>query len=763
MRRTVPECHPSGLESSGRHGIGRLLAAAVVASSALLPTGAAVASPPAVNFGRDILPILSDNCFLCHGPDPKTRKGDLRLDVKEAALRTTDPVIIPGNSGESELMLRILSSDPDEVMPPPRTHHKLKPHQVDLVRQWIDQGAPWGRHWAYDPPGRPIPPDASNRAWPRNAIDRFILSRLEHEGLAPSPEASRETLIRRLTLDLTGLPPTIQEVDAFLADRSPIAYERLVDRLLASPRYGERMAWDWLDAARYADSNGYQGDNDRTMWPWRDWVVRTLNGNMPYDRFTIEQLAGDLLPGATLEQKLATGFNRNHMINGEGGRIAEENRVDYIMDQVETVSTVWLGLTMTCARCHDHKYDPITQRDYYQLFAFFNQTPVDGSGGSGQTSPVIEVPWRGAPVEKGKPNLPRVMVMQDMAKARDTFLLIRGSYEKHGEKVHAALPASLATNQPETPTNRLGLAGWLTSRQNPLTARVTVNRAWQTFFGVGLVKSAEDFGVQGETPSHPELLDWLASEFIDSGWDVKGLHRLIVTSATYRQTSRVSPERLARDPENRLLSRGARFRLPSWMIRDQALAASGLLSPAVGGPPVRSYQPPGVWEEATFGNRKYQQDHGEALYRRSLYVFWRRIIGPTAFFDTAPRQVCVVKPARTNSPLHALTTLNDVTFVEAARAMARRVLAEVEVSPEGRIARAFRTVLGRRPDEDEAMILLGSLARLRGEFASDPDAAKRLLAVGESPRDTRLDPTEHAAFTAVCLAIFNLDEALSRE
>jgi hypothetical protein len=763
MRRKAPGFSsnaPNGCK--GRRIDGRRLSVLTV-SFGLLAGHALAAPPSSIDFGRDILPILSNHCFLCHGPDPKTRKGDLRLDVKDAALRTEDPVIVPGKGEDSELIRRIVSEDDTEVMPPRKMNRKLTPGQVELLRRWIDQGAAWGRHWAYEPPRRPDTPGLRRVSWPRNPLDRFILSRLEHEGLEPSPEAPRETLIRRLFLDLTGVPPTPEDVETYLADDSPAAYEDFVDRLLASPRYGERMAWDWLDAARYADSNGYQGDNDRTMWPWRDWVVRALNANMPFDRFTIEQLAGDLLPDATPEQKLATAFNRNHMINGEGGRIAEENRVDYIMDQVETVSTVWLGLTMTCARCHDHKYDPITQRDYYQLFAFFNQTPVDGSGGSGQARPVIEVPRPGAKAVNGKVENPRVMVMEDMARPRETFLLIRGSYERRGERVQAGLPANLAMPGSGPHASRLGLARWLTSRENSLTARVTVNRAWQTFFGVGLVKSAEDFGVQGEKPSHPELLDWLAAGFLDSGWDVKTLHRLIVTSATYRQSSRVSPELLARDPENRLLARGARFRLPSWMIRDQALAVAGLLDPRIGGPPVNSYQPPGVWEEATFGNRKYQQDKGDALYRRSLYVFWRRIVGPTAFFDTAARQVCVVKPARTNSPLHALTTLNDVTYVEAARALARRVLLTGDGAPRQSVTSAFREVLGRRPTPGEEAVLVESLARVRAQFHSDPEAARRLLSVGESPRDPGLDPEEHAALTAVCLAIFNLDESLSKE
>jgi hypothetical protein len=715
-----------------------------------------------VNFSREVLPILSDNCFRCHGPDANARKAKLRLDTQDGALRKDGPVIVAGKSADSELVRRVSSPDADEVMPPPKSNRKLTAAQIETLKRWIDEGAKWGRHWAFDPPRRPPLPAVRDSRWPRNGIDRFILARLEAEGLTPSAEAPKETLLRRVTLDLTGLPPTPAEVDAFLADAGPGAYERVVDRLLVSPHYGERMVWDWLEAARYADSNGYQGDGERTMWPWRDWVVDALNRNLPFDQFTVWQLAGDLLPGATPEQKLATAFCRNHPINGEGGRIAEENRVDYVMDMAETTGTVWLGLTFNCCRCHDHKFDALTQRDYYGLFAFFNQTPVNGGGGDPRTPPVLEYRTKDVP-----PQVVKVMVMEDMPKPRDTFLLTRGSYEKPADKVTAAVPAALGTLiapglQPRGFT-RLDLARWLVSAENPLTARVSVNRAWQQFLGVGLVKTSEDFGVQGEKPSHPELLDWLAVGFRESGWDVKALHRLIVTSATYRQSSKVTPALLERDPANRLLARGPRFRMPSWMIRDQALAASGLLARRAGGPPVKPYQPAGVWEEATFGGKRYQQDHGEALYRRSLYTFWRRIVGPTEFFDTNARQTCVVKPTRTNSPLHALTTLNDVTYVEAARALAQRVMATGGTSPEERVESAFRLVLARRPTAAEKRVLLAALARVKREFGADPAAARKLLRVGESKRDEKLDVVEHAAYAAVFTAILNLDEALTKE
>jgi hypothetical protein len=826
-----------------------------------------IAAADTVDFARDVLPILSDHCFRCHGPDENARKADLRFDLKEEALRKDLPVIVPGKPAESELFKRLIIDEPTERMPPPKANKPLKPEQIAVLKRWIEQGAPWGQHWAFGQPQRPEIPGTKHQ--PRNPIDSFIFARLEKEGMKPASEADKERLIRRVTLDLSGLPPTPEEVDTFLNDKSPLAYEKVVDRLLASQRFGERMAWDWLDAARYADSNGYQGDNERTMWPWRDWVVNAFNQNMPYDQFTIWQLAGDLLPNPSREQILATGFNRNHMINGEGGRIPEENRIEYVFDQTETTGTVWLGLTFTCARCHDHKFDPISQAEYYSLFAFFNQTPVTGSGGSGQTAPVIDfgTPEQEAkrkttqaaydvlvkqvqPIEKrlreagmskdkdGKyattlpqliesalrkgPNdradqnydelikhyqetepeyvkllgelrkarrerdaavqsVPKVMVMADMAKPRDTFILTRGTYDKPADKVLPALPTfqagMMAATDTRKPQNRLDLAKWIVASENPLTARVTVNRLWQQFFGIGLVKTTEDFGVQSERPSHPDLLDWLAVEFVNptkpaetvpwamagSPWDIKRFVRLIVTSTTYRQSSKVSPELQERDPENRLLARGPRHRLPSWMIRDQALAASGLLTPSIGGPPVKPYQPPGIWEEATFGNKRYQQDKGEALYRRSIYVFWRRIVGPTMLFDSANRQTCSVKSVTTNTPLHALATLNDITYIEAARTLAQKAIEHGGGTEAQRLAFAFRRATCRAPTEQELKILQEALEKQRAIYASDRDGAVKLLKVGESPRNEKLDVAEHAALTVVCSLILNLDEVLTKQ
>ena len=806
-----------------------------------------------IRFSRDILPVLSDHCFACHGPDEKARRSGLRLDTREGAMspaKSGAAAILPKDSAHSELLRRITSPAPDEIMPPPKSNRPLTPAQIETLRRWIDAGAVWGRHWAFEVPQRPTLPRTPGPH--ENPIDQLVQARLQQAGLSPAPEAARTTLIRRVTLDLTGLPPTPTEVQAFLEDPAGDAYERLVDRLLASPQYGERMAWDWLEAARYADSNGYQGDGERTMWPWRDWVVDAFNRNLPFDQFTLWQLAGDRLPGATEEQRLATGFLRNHMINGEGGRIPEENRIDYLFDQTETVATVWLGATFNCTRCHDHKFDPFTQRDYYGLLAFFNQTRVDGSGGDPQSPPNLPVPsapqalrlreletqlaqaiqatefaegtkfsretgqsadaapaaiglpeeilghLRVAPPERDAARLeklaahwketdpgyagllatqgklqgaranlvrsiPRVMVMEDQPQRRPTSILQRGNYLKPLSEVSPAIPASLNTTDRPAPADRADLARWLISPANPLMARVTANRFWQNIFGVGLVKTTDDFGLQGEKPVQAELLDWLAADFQSNGWNVKALLRRIVTSATYRQSSQVTPDRWERDPENRLLARGPRFRLPSWMIRDVALTASGLLTRQVGGAPIKTYQPPGVWEEATFGNKRYEQDHGAALYRRSLYVFWRRIVGPTVFFDVANRQTCTVKTPRTNVPLHALLTLNDTGFVEAARTLAERILEGGPRDFAEQIGDAYQRVLGRLPTEAEKTVCQRALERHRQFFTNDSAAADQLLTVGERPHDARLNPGEQAAWTLVCSMLLNLDEALTKE
>ncbi len=793
-----------------------------------------------IDYERVILPILSDNCFYCHGPDSSHREAGLRLDEESAAKRKNPEgvaAIVPGKSSASDLVRRILSKDRDELMPPPKSNKKLTREQIALLQKWIDGGAKWGEHWAFSPLRKPpLPPGAAH------PIDAFIDERLVREKLAPAPEAPRSVLLRRASLDLNGLPPSPEETDAFLADPAPDAFEKVVDRLLGSPRTGERLAWEWMEVARYADSNGYQGDGERTMWPWRDWVVRAFNENLPYDQFTVRQLAGDLLPDGGREAKLATGFLRNHPINGEGGRIAEENRVDYVMDMTETVGTVWLGLTFNCCRCHDHKFDPVLKKDYYALSAFFNQTPVNGGGGDPQTAPVVELPTeeqtkkiaaldaefsagaaalkeqetglpadetflkipkvkellKAAPEKRDRAKLdeihkaaekpfpdyakavrhlrevldqrsaarkavPRVMVMEDQPAPRKTYILDKGLYDKRLEEIGAAVPGKLPPLPADAPRNRLGLARWLVSAENPLPARVTVNRYWQLLFGTGLTKTSENFGVQGEFPVHRGLLDWLAADFREHGWDLKRLLKQIVTSAAYKRSSNVTAAQLEADPDNRFFARGSRFRMPSSMLRDQALAASGLLVETRGGAAVRPYQPSGVWEEATFGGKTYQQDHGDALYRRSLYVFWRRIVGPTMFFDTQSRSTCVVKPTRTNTPLQALALLNDPAYVEAARALAERALKRPESGDAAKLDFVFRRILARSPKEPEREVLLTGLKRLRGEYAAQPEDAKKLLKVGESKRDESLSASEHAAWASLCLAILNLDEAVTKE
>jgi hypothetical protein len=1056
---------------------------------AAAPAAAQIPQTPPVSFNREILPILSNNCFACHGPDEKARKTRFHFDTEDGAFAKRG-VIVPGSAAESLLIEHVTSDDPDEHMPPPESGKTLTEKQIDLLRRWIDQGAKWDTHWAYVPPERREPPPTSDPAWVRNPIDQFVHARLDREGLRPSPEADKETLLRRVTYDLTGLPPTPDETDAFLADRSPDAYEKRVDALLQSPHYGERMAMPWLDAARYSDTHGYHIDSLREMWPWRDWVIDAFNRNLPFDQFVIDQLAGDLIPNATRGQQIASGFNRNHMINFEGGAIADEYQVEYVVDRVEATSGAFMGLTMGCARCHTHKYDPITHKEFYQFFAFFNSVPEQGlDGRTGNAAPVMLLPshdqqlrldeldaaiatrqtaladpivaplqtaWertvndgaatprdgatdnRGAlgPIDadgliahyeldgsfsdisgryqhgrtvtgdptfdvgqvgraasfdgdtevsfgnvgafdrgdrfslavwlKGRGNLPisvfqklddeqhrrgydwrfddvaligiqkwaarltitlasdptsaiqirtrkrltlgdwyhvamtydgsgkaaglhlyvngaladievvrdtltgsigtdaalrlgsralgapfvgqiddlrlynraltpdqieqlaihytvrvilsgvlgkrskenaadvqdyfltyaapdalrttyaelkglkkakeeflrgipTTMVMAEMPKPRDTFVLGRGDYRNQGEKVQPGVPAMLPPLPKEAPLTRLTLAKWLVDPGHPLTARVAVNRFWQMYFGYGIVKTQEDFGVQGDPPSHPELLDWLATEFVRTGWDVRAMQRSIVTSSTYRQSSKVTPALLEKDPENRLLARGPRVRFPAELIRDTALAASGLLNARIGGPSVLPYQPPGLWEEMAFGEgfsgQHYEQSHGKDLYRRGMYTLWKRTVPPAslATFDAPSREKCTARRGQTNTPLQALALLNDPTYVEAARALAQRALLEGGKDDKSRLVYAFRLATARKPTGKEIDVLRGLLEGRLTSFRRDQQAAAKLLSVGESPRDRRLDPAEHAAWTTVASVILNLDETITKQ
>ena len=784
---------------------------------ALLSLAAGVLISPlaaqAPDFNRDIRPILAENCFSCHGFDPGHREANLRLDTREGATAENDGVaaIVPGNLAASALWHRIRSTDPDEVMPPPKTHKSLTAAQKDLLRRWIEEGAPYEKHWSFVPPADAPPPPVIQADWPRNGIDAFVLARLESGRLKPSPEASKETLIRRTTLDLTGLPPSPDEINAFLADPSPQAYEALVDRLLASPHFGERMALQWLDAARYADTNGFQVDRDREIWRWRDWVIDAFNRNLPFDQFTIEQLAGDLLPNPTPEQRIATGFHRNNMMNEEGGIIPEEFLAEYAADRAETTATVWLAQTFNCNRCHDHKYDPFTQADFYSLKAFFHNIAELGSGNYNapireNSPPHLKLPApeieaeitslisqladaeghlaathggdpelparqeRVAGLKKqltaARQSIPTTLVMEELKEPRATHILIRGSYETPGERVFAGTPGVLPPMTPDLPRNRLGLAQWLVDPANPLTARVTVNRLWQQVFGTGIVASSDDFGAQGGYPSHPELLDWLALDFVRNGWDVKRLMKLLVTSATYRQQSHLTPELLEADPENRLLARGPRHRLPGEFIRDQALVAGGLLVPIVGGPPVKPYHPPGLYEQVTAGTgtNTYLPGEGDYLYRRSLYTYWKRSVPHPAMlaFGTPFRESCTVRRTESNTPLQALNLMNDETYVEAGRFLAERMMKSDATTPADRLAFGFRVVLSRFPNPAELAILVRAHQRAIADFQNDPAAANELLAVGARPADPSLDAAELAAFATVAGTILCMDETVSK-
>ena len=1032
----------------------------LVALLGLTAIAAGAELPQKIEFNRDIRSILSDNCYACHGPDKNKRKADLRLDQEDGGAFLEHKgkfPIVAGNDAKSELILRITSADPDVHMPPPDFGKKLTDRQIDLLRRWIEQGAKWQALWSFIPPQRSALPEVKNAAWCRNPIDRFVLARLESEGLKPSPEAEKTTLIRRLYLDLLGLPPTPAEVDQFLNDNRPDAYERLVDELLANPHYGERMALDWLDAARFADTHGYHIDSGRDMTAWREWVIDAFNRDLPYDQFTIQQLAGDLLPNATIDEKIASGFMRNNMVNFEGGAIPEEYHAAYIVDRVNTFGTVWLGLTVGCCQCHDHKFDPITQKEYYQLFAYFNHVPENGlDGQKGNAVPFIKTP---APAQKqkldeiaaekqkveaqlfapsaefdaaqvewektiangddvvewtalsptsmkdtggaffdleqdksiyvrglnptndtytitatadlttitgirlealpddrlhgrgpgrsengnivltrvrlkvgpekdaksaklvklkaaiadfsqdnfpisnaidpnpkskngwaifpqagqahsaafaldqpldvskdsvltfvlefkspfaqhqlgkfrlsvtgsqnplGKNSIPAeiqkilviaadartpsqisdlrkyfrvnvstankevaekfaklqqeqddveatertTMVMEEMSKPRETHILLRGQYDKVGDMVSPGVPKSLPPPPAGAPDNRLGLAEWVVSPSNPLPARVAVNRFWQSFFGTGIVKTPGDFGSQGEEPSHPALLDWLACEFMKPqeghaiAWDTKHIVRLIVTSATYRQASATNEEMLARDPEDRLLEHAPRLRLPAEYIRDQALAVSGLLDARIGGTSVSPYQPPGLWEElmsrgdgAKWTAQVYKQDHGPDLYRRTMYTFWKRTSPPPTLlaFDAPDRETCTVRRSRTNTPLQALVLMNDPTYVEASRKLAERMMTEGGNSDDSRITFAYRLAMARSPNAEETTMLKNLYNEELASFKSDPDAAEKLLTVGESPRNTKLDQSELAAWSTVASVVLNLDETITKD
>ncbi len=788
---------------SERPGTWRLAAFALMAVL-VSASVAAVAGEPGVDFNRDIRPILSETCYQCHGPDAGKRKADLRLDTRDGLFRSADgtTIVVPGKLDESELWLRVSSDDADSLMPPPKAGKPLTPGQKQLLRRWIEQGAQWKGHWSFIPATRPPSPSpagshAASASLDRDgsdSIDGFLLARMLAAGLEPSPEADRRTLIRRLSLDLVGLPPTPEEVEAFVNDSRADAYERRVDRLLASPHYGERMALFWLDLVRYADTQGYHSDNHMDIWMYRDYVIRAFNENRPFDRFTVEQLAGDLLPHPTDETRIASGYNRLLQTTQEGGAQAKEYIAKYAADRVRNVSSVWMGVTMGCAECHDHKYDPFTTREFYSVESFFADVsetiigaqPPTRFPNPAQAAELKRLQEKRAPLAAVKtPSPEQKKQLVELDKQIKTFtekipgtlvtkampprvvrLLRRGNWmDDSGPVVEPGVPASLPPlGVSGRRATRLDLARWLTARENPLVARVLVNRLWKLAFGQGLVTTADDFGAQGTWPSHPELLDWLSLEFVDSGWDVKGLLKRIVMSAAYRQSSRPRESDRRLDPANRWLSRQNAFRLDAELIRDQALAVSGLLSPAIGGPSVKPYQPPGYWTFLNFPRRVYHPDHGPNQYRRGLYTYWQRtFLHPSLLaFDASTREECVVQRPRSNTPLQALVLLNDPTYVEASRSLAARAIREGGKDRSKRLDRAFRLTLARPPRPAEARILLDLVTRHESDYRRDPAAARALLHIGDESAPASIDPAELAAWTSAARALLNLHEIVTR-
>jgi mono/diheme cytochrome c family protein len=815
-----------------------------VAGSA--PSWAAGGAP--VNYSRDIKPLLAVHCYACHGPDEGKRKAKLRLDVRESALKKA---IKPSDPAHSSLIDRVASDDVDEMMPPPASKKgALNAEQIALLRRWIEQGAKFDTHWAYVQPLRAEPPMIHKKTWASNAIDNFIAAKHERLGEHPAPEADRVALIRRLHFDLIGLPPTPQEVDAFVQDKSANAYEKVVDGLLASPHFGERMAVYWLDLVRYADTGGYHSDNHRDVSQYRDWVIDAFNRNKRFDAFTIEQLAGDLLPGATTEQKIASGYNRLLQTTEEGGAQAKEYTAKYAADRVRNASSVWLAATLGCCECHNHKFDPFTSKDFYSVGAFFADVKERAVGRQDQTSlptaeqqaqltrldqeiaalrmeltkPTLAVEagraaWeermrkkpiklpapvaaalrvaadkrtpqqretlaahyrtlapeltavreRIAAAEKRKKQLldsvPKTLVTEATS-PRTMRVLPRGNWlDDSGAIVEPAAPGSLPPlNVSGRRANRLDLARWLVARDNPLTARVFVNRLWKLTFGEGIVKSLEDFGTQGAYPTHPQLLDWLAVEFMDSGWDIKHMLKYLVMSSSYRQSSRADKEAVRRDPSNLWLTRQRCFRLDAEMVRDNALAISGLLSTKIGGPSVKPYQPAGYWKHLNFPTREYYADHGTDQYRRGLYTYWQRsFLHPSLkAFDAPTREECTVERPRSSTPLQALVLLNDPSYVEAARVFAERIMKEGGAMPKERLNWAYRRAVSRNVKSAEANLLVELYVKHKADFTKDPQAARKLLNIGERPVPADIELAELAAWTSVARVIMNLHETITR-
>jgi len=827
----------------------KALAAVLAVFAAAVPLSAAEVAPKPVDYSREVQPILTANCYACHGPDASQRKAKLRLDQRGSAIKK---VIKPGDADHSSFIRRISSSDPDEVMPPPDSKKdRLTAAQIDVLRRWINEGAKFDIHWSYVKPMRPALPAVKNKAWVRNAVDAFVAAEHEAHGLAPAPEADRITLIRRLSFDLIGLPPTPEEVDAFVNDKSPDAYEKLVDRLLASKHYGERMALYWLDAVRYADTGGYHSDNHRDVWLFRDYVINAFNTNKRFDQFTIEQLAGDLLPNPTNEQRIASGYNRLLQTTEEGGAQPKEYTAKYAADRVRNASTVWLASTMGCCECHNHKFDPFTTKDFYSFSAFFadikekavgrqDQTPilspdaearvklfdeqlaqlrltltkssaeldllqaewekkVRTEGGKGLPKPVADAlaidPPKRSPQQKQAiadhyrsiaPELESIRkAIADVQRQRDALLkdapttlvtvsipprvvrvLPRGNWlDDSGEIVEPAVPKFLAALDTKGKrASRLQLAKWIVSTENPLTARVFVNRLWKICFSQGIVKSVDDFGIQGSFPSHPQLLDWLAVEFVESGWDVKRMLKLLVMSNTYRQSSAASKEVREKDPTNVWLARQGRFRLDAEMVRDNALAVSGLLSRKIGGPSVKPYQPAGYWSFLNFPKREWQADKGDKVYRRGLYTYWcRTFLHPSLLaFDAPTREECTVERPRSSTPLQALVLLNDPIYVEAARVFAERIMKEGGSDTAARLNWAYRRALSRSVKPAEVKLLTELYQKHLAEFRADMASAQKAVSVGQAPLPKDVDMAELAAWTSVARTILNLHEMITR-
>jgi hypothetical protein len=736
--------------------------------------------PEVVDFTFDVKPIISDRCFKCHGPDKAAIEGDLSLNSPEDAYKALGELkdhyaIVPKNVEKSTLVERIYSEDPNLKMPPPESNLDLTEYEKAVLQKWVEQGAEYKEHWAFIAPVAPEIPAKKN--WGANEIDNFVFAKQEQNGITPNEKASKEKLIRRISFDLTGLPPSVDQIQKFLGDTSDKAYENLIDSLLASSDYAEHMAAEWMDISRYADTHGYQDDFERTMWPWRDWVIHAFKKNMPYDQFVTYQLAGDLLPDAGLEQVLATGFNRNHKITAEGGVIPEEYRIEYVEDRTTTLGIAFLGLTLECARCHDHKYDPISQEAHFQFFSFFNSIPEKGllSGADDLADPYINITEKETEGVLNFINMERsdmkkvpVMVMKEMEEPRPSFILNRGVYDQPTTEVFPNTPETILAYSDEYPKNRLGLSKWLFDDKNPLTARVAVNRLWQRMFGNGIVSTSYDFGNQGALPTHPELLDFLAIKFRKEGWDTQKMLKYIALSETYQQSTTVTPEMLEKDPENKLLARAPRLRLSAEMIRDQALAVSNLLNKEVGGPSVKPYQPEGIWEETTGGGggstASYIQSTGDDLYRKSLYTFWKRTVPPPSMmtFDAASRDICTVKRQETNTPLQALVLLNDPQVIEASRALALNALSNNAQSVSEQIKYIFQRATSRLPTETELNSLSEYYNQMLSQVNEDEVKPEDYLMIGAFEVPETVNKEKLAALSLTSHTILNLDETISR-